>query len=84
MSGPGVGRFHCFADSGCGSLEESQDAVRYYIRNIALADGAVAQWYARGAGSVLVVDGKLRGYLEYLEDGGGPFGIGKKSTQFGM
>ena len=58
--------------------------VAYYIRNIALADGAVAQWYARGAGSVLVVDGKLRGYLEYLEDGGGPFGIGKKSTQFGM
>ena len=58
--------------------------VEYYIRNIALADGAVAQWYARGAGSVLVVDGKLRGYLEYLEDGGGPFGIGKKSTQFGM
>ena len=55
-----------------------------YIRNIALADGAVAQWYARGAGAVLVVDGKLRGYLEYLEDGGGPFGIGKKSTQFGM
>ena len=58
--------------------------VAYYIRNIALADGAVAQWYARGAGAVLVVDGKLRGYLEYLEDGGGPFGIGKKSTQFGM
>ena len=59
-------------------------SVAYYIRNIALADGAVAQWYARGAGAVLVVDGKLRGYLEYLEDGGGPFGIGKKSTQFGM
>ena len=58
--------------------------VAYYIRNIALADGAVAQWYARGAGAVLVVDGKLLGYLEYLEDGGGPFGIGKKSTQFGM
>ena len=56
----------------------------YYIRNIALADGAVAQWYARGAGAVLLVDGKLRGYLEYFEDGGGPFGIGKKSTQFGM
>ena len=58
--------------------------VAYYIRNIALADGAVAQWYARGAGAVLVIDGKLRGYLEYFEDGGGPFGIGKKSTQFGM
>ena len=58
--------------------------VAYYIRNIALADGAVAQWYARGAGAVLVVDGKLRSYLEYFEDGGGPFGIGKKSTQFGM
>ena len=58
--------------------------VALYIRNIALADGAVAQWYARGAGAVLVVDGKLLGYLEYLEDGGGPFGIAKKSTQFGM
>ena len=56
----------------------------YYIRNIALADSAVAQWYARGAGAVLMVDGKLRGYMEYFEDGGGPFGIGKKSTQFGM
>ena len=58
--------------------------VAYYIRNISLADGAVAQWYARGAGAVLVIDGKLRGYLEYFEDGVGPFGIGKKSTQFGM
>ena len=50
--------------------------VSYYIRNIALADGAVAQWYARGAGTVLVVDGKLQSYLEYFEDGGGPFSIG--------
>ena len=56
----------------------------YYIRNIALVDGAVSQWYARGAGTLGLDYGKLRGYGEYFEDGGGPFGIGKKGTRFGM
>ncbi len=56
----------------------------YYIRDIALADGAVARWYAHGAGTLRLDDGRLRGYGEYFEDGGGLFGIGKQSMQFGM
>ena len=86
-----IGMCQDLASAGFSALQiaaagrwKNQRMPAYYIRNIALADGAVAQWYARGAGVLLVGDGKLRGYLEYLEDGGGPFGIGKKSTQFGM
>ena len=55
-----------------------------YIRNIDLMDGAVAQYYARGAGALWGEVGALRGYGEYFEDGGGVFGIGKKSTMIGM
>ena len=56
----------------------------HYIRNIELMDGAVAQYYARGAGALWGEVGALRGYGEYFEDGGGVFGIGKKSTMMGM
>ena len=56
----------------------------YYIRNIELMDGAVAQYYARGAGALWGEVGALRGYGGYFEDGGGVFGIGKKSTMMGM
>ena len=56
----------------------------YYTRYIALMDGAVAQWYARGAGALWREGPALRGYGEYFEDGGGVFGIGKKSTMIGM
>ena len=56
----------------------------YYIRNIELMEGAVAQYYAHGAGALWVDGAPLRGYGEYFEDGGGVFGIGNKSTMIGM
>ena len=56
----------------------------YYNRYIALFEGAVAEYYARGFGALWEEHSALSGYAEYFEDGGGPFGLGKKSTMMGM